>query len=1460
MPNAVIAEKPSVARDIARVLGATQQAKGYLHGNGWVVSWAVGHLVTLAQPHEIDPQWKAWRLDRLPILPSEWPLVIPKDAASQFEVLRRILCSERIERVVCATDAGREGELIFRYIYERAGSTKAVQRLWISSLTPDAIKAGFEHLRPRHELDALADAARARSRADWLVGMNLSRFYTLSQSQADSEVLSVGRVQTPTLAMIVERSRAIRDFVPTPYRELQANFKADGQDYLGTWFDPRRDNSTRLPPAEPKADTPSLPEGAPADSAETIAARVRRGKATIENVEHEQRRYPPPLLYDLTELQRHAHRLYGFSAQRTASLAQSLYESHKLISYPRTDSRHISTTVAQTLPSVLNTLEAHYRELFLDAHRERQLGRRFVDDSRVGEHHAIIPTDAPLRSLDPDEQRLYDMICRRLLAAWYDEHITATSRVITAVRSIRNDKSTEAVATPTLDRFKSSGTTILQLGWKAVEAQKPKQGKGKDDDEAALPAGLRVGLPATVEQVRILNKKTKAPPPLDDASLLTAMESAGRHLDESELSEVMRQSGLGTPATRAAIIETLLSRGYIERRGKAVYSTDRGEQLIDTVHEEVKSPLMTARWEDRLEAIASGRESLERFMQDIADYVSRVLAGRVRAPSTSPLAVAPPPPPASSSAPKASRRAKSATEHGESSSLDSPDGLSSKAKTGEDSARGAPGSRSPKHRAAGPLSAALRAEASTRTRQHQAPAPNTLGEQAKRPIDKDLGEQAKRPIDKDLGEQAKRPINKDLGEQAKRPIDKKSQPLLGADSPLPRSSSKSPATMQQLLKQRFGLQAFRPHQQEICAWVAEGQSALVVMPTGAGKSLLYQLSGLLLGGCTLIISPLIALMEDQVVGLQSQGFRAERIHSGRTQLESRAVCERYQRGELEFLFIAPERLGVRGFPEFLRRGPLSLVAVDEAHCISMWGHDFRPDYRLLRERLGQLSVPVLALTATATPDVQQDILVQLGLPSARRFILGFRRDNLAIEMVEMSPGQRTDWTRQALLDPARRPAIVYTPTRRDAESYAEALSALHARAYHAGMSTQQRESCQRAFLDGEIDVMVATVAFGMGIDKSNIRSIVHTALPSSVEAYYQEIGRAGRDGLPSRAILLYSYADRHTQNFLIERSYPPAEVLEKVYTALNQRPVGADDLLGKLRLDAERFESALDKLWVHGGVLIDDEQRMTRGSTAWRASYEAQREHRFGQLERMWRLAGGTDCRMTALVKHFGDQLDAGEPCGRCDFCATQDCLAATRPPDAKESARIGTILEVLRERGECTAGQLFKASLEGLLARRDFEHLLDAMLRAKLLTQREDEFVKDGQSISFRRLSLSPQLRLRAGQAASLAAEVRLPAVKTSAKKSTRRSKSTAAKSAPAQAVEAPLALVSLLKSWRLEEARKRKVPAFRIMTDRMLEAIAAAHPANADELHAVSGVGAGFVKKYGTPVLSLMRQYQGA
>jgi DNA topoisomerase-3 len=1308
---AVVAEKPSVARDIASVLGATRRGDGFFEGGGYVVTWAIGHLVALAQPHEINPAWKRWNLASLPMLPDEFPLVVVPDTKSQFAVIRKIMKDRTTERVICATDAGREGELIFRYIYEAAGCTRPVSRLWISSLTPDAIRDGFKRLKSGHDYDGLSDAAKGRSRADWLVGMNLSRAYSLTLDQD----ISVGRVQTPTLAIVADREVAIRNFVPEDYLEVVATFaplgangKPQAISYDGTWF--------RAPSPGDKDDDPARRKRLPPDGedAGAIVARALSGKAAIESVEAVTRKLPPPLLYDLTELQRHANRLFGMSAQKTLDVAQSLYERHKLLSYPRTDSRHLSNDIAATLGSVVKAISGRYPGLIAPGTGTKALSRRFVDDARVTDHHAIIPTATPARegALGADEQRIYDLVCRRLLEAWHDDHVYSVTTVITAISSLARP--------PIVDRYESLGTAIDHVGWKVLDfgggkrAPRPtrKTDKGApgeapdepDGGDQALPAGLTRGQPQKVLEAVPVPKRTRPPPRYTEATLLTAMEHAGRTLEEKELSDAMKDLGLGTPATRAQIIETLLRREYVIRDGKSLQATDKGIGLISVVHTEVKSPAMTGEWEAKLKRLQRGQGDLPTFMASIEAYVTEVVS-RV--------------------------------------------------------SRGTPAPATPAARAAIEIEIEIKSDGdrTATVRERAAPkAPKTTAsERVAAQINRTptLAEPGLvSPSRPSRTSSASTSASASASTPLRPPSSTPSPPV---PSRGPRTPT-APENLRGLLQSAFGFDDFRPYQETVCRAATEGRDLLLVMPTGAGKSLCYQLPGIARAGTTLVVSPLIALMEDQASKLIAQGFHAERIHSGRSRAESRQACVDYLAGRLDFLFIAPERLRVPGFPEMLAKRIPALIAVDEAHCISQWGHDFRPDYRMLGQRLPLLRpAPIIALTATATPQVQDDIVAQLGLTRAERFIHGFRRTNIAIEIVERSPGERADVICEILADKARRPAIVYAATRKNAEELGKALGNKLAAAYHAGMDADERDRIQTAFLDGRLEIIVATVAFGMGIDKANVRTIIHAALPGSLEGYYQEIGRAGRDGKPSSAILLHSFVDRKTHEFFHDRDYPDPAVLESIYVKLTKKPVDRDKLRTKLHMDPDRFDKALEKLGIHGGAESTLEGEVVKGADTWKKPYLAQRDHKLEQLQVMGRFAESNGCRMVHMIRHFGDQEDSGAPCGLCDICAPQNAIARRfREPSQAEETAIARILEALARSDEQATGKLHRDTFpDGGLERRAFEHILGGLVRAGLVILSEESFEKDGKEITYQRATLTYEGRERGREGAGISLAV---------------------------------------------------------------------------------------------------------
>lgn len=608
----VIAEKPSVGRDIARVLGCREKGDGLLAGGNYIVSWAVGHLAALCNPEDYNPAWKKWSMETLPIMPEQMQLQAVVSGRAQLAVLKKLLRSPEVESLICATDSGREGELIFRYIYQLCGCRKPFRRLWVSSMTDEALREGFASLRPGADYDNLFASARCRSEADWLVGINASRAYTLKYNT----LLSIGRVQTPTLAIIVARAQEITAFVPEEYWELRADFAlADGQTYWGVWQD--KQGKTRL--VGPQA----------AEQAKALQAAVKGRPAQVLQVGREEKSQPPPLLYDLTELQRDCNRRYGYSAQKTLDIAQSLYERRKLLTYPRTDSRYLSDDLAPHLASRVQRLAglAQFSDLAAPLlGQPLPLSKRIIDNSKISDHHAIIPTEGNLRleGLTPDELRVFRLVALRFLAVFYPPYRYAVTKVLTQVQTEAN---------PQGELFASRGQEVLQAGWQAVyqhlqawEAAEtpPKKTatakKSAKEDDQQLPS-LQEGQPAQVLAVKSSRKKTQPPKPYTEAGLLSAMENAGRFVEDEALREQLKENGLGTPATRAAIIERLLKVGYIRRQGKNLLPTEKGERLMEVVPPELKSPETTGKWERGLSAIAGGRMTDEVFMASIRRYV-----------------------------------------------------------------------------------------------------------------------------------------------------------------------------------------------------------------------------------------------------------------------------------------------------------------------------------------------------------------------------------------------------------------------------------------------------------------------------------------------------------------------------------------------------------------------------------------------------------------------------------------------------------------------------------------------------------------------------------------------------------------------------------------------------------------------------------------------------------------------
>jgi ATP-dependent DNA helicase RecQ len=694
----------------------------------------------------------------------------------------------------------------------------------------------------------------------------------------------------------------------------------------------------------------------------------------------------------------------------------------------------------------------------------------------------------------------------------------------------------------------------------------------------------------------------------------------------------------------------------------------------------------------------------------------------------------------------------------------------------------------------------------------------------------------------------------------------------------------NPDQLHELLRSTFGFSKFRANQEAVCRAAIAGQDLLLVMPTGAGKSLCYQLPAIARGGTALVISPLIALMDDQAAKLTELGLRVARIHSGLERSQARQACVDYLQGSLQFLFIAPERLRVPGFAEMLAKRQLALIAIDEAHCISQWGHDFRPDYRMLGQylpglRSGEKPAPVLALTATATPTVQADIVAQLGMEKPARFIHGFRRVNLGIEVVELPMPERPGAISSLLADPKRRPAIVYATSRKLAEKLAAELAIkIPAAAYHAGLDPETRERVQTTFQAGILEVVVATIAFGMGIDKADIRTVIHAGLPATLEGYYQEIGRAGRDGAPSRTYLMHSYADQRTQDFFLARDYPPISHLERVFKALKEEPQPVEELHEAAKLGQEEFDKALEKLEIHGGARVDFGGSVTLGNEGWRKTYTVQAQYRAEQFAKVLRYTESSECRMAALVRHFGDVEDANHSCGKCDVCDPGGAeLRLFRHASVAERATAQEIVDDLRGVEYKATGTLQRnLDLAGRMDRKEFDCLLDAMVRAGLIAIEAAEYEKDGEVKRYRKVRLTEEgLNLRPSTSVELLmsdgiaeefagrSSIRPKKTKSSASKAVARPGT----SRPGTAVSAGMkskdtevklaaqdeALATRIRAWRSSEAKRLRIPAYLLLNDRTLAALAQARPANPNQLLAVDGIGPAKVEKFGGILLEL-------
>lgn len=570
----VIAEKPSVGAAIGKVLGASSRKDGYLEGNNYIVSWCVGHLVGLADASSYDERFTKWRYSDLPIVPEEWLFEVPKDKQKQFKVLRDLMRDKRVTELVCATDAGREGELIFRLVYKKAGCTKPFKRLWISSLEDSAIREGFAHLRDSGEYDRLYEAALARSKADWIVGINGTRLF----STLYHKKLVVGRVQTPTLAMLVEREGKITTFHKEKYFNVHIS-----KDSL----------------------TADMEKVKTEDEAKAIAAACDKKQAVVSYLKKETKTVNPPKLYDLTTLQREANRYYGFTAQQTLDLVQSLYEK-KLLTYPRTDSQFITEDMESTARQVIGIVSRKV-PLFEGIIHEPDIGR-ITNNAKVTDHHAIIPTvqleNQDLTELPESEQKIIRLIAMRLLSATGEKHIYDETSVTLTCEGFE---------------FKAKGKTVVQDGWKSVERcfKETLKSKEKDEPERSLPSLNEKDILSSVDS-SVTEHYTSPPKSYTEDSLLSAMETAGN----AEFDDDTEKKGLGTPATRAGIIEKLVKGGFVERKGKSLVPTKDGNNLVCVLPEQITSPTMTAEWENTLMQIERGNADADKFLSGIVGMTS----------------------------------------------------------------------------------------------------------------------------------------------------------------------------------------------------------------------------------------------------------------------------------------------------------------------------------------------------------------------------------------------------------------------------------------------------------------------------------------------------------------------------------------------------------------------------------------------------------------------------------------------------------------------------------------------------------------------------------------------------------------------------------------------------------------------------------------------------------------------
>lgn len=596
MKIVVLAEKPSVGRDIARVLNCHQKGNGFFEGNQYIVTWALGHLVTLADPEVYDSKYKAWKMEDLPMLPEELKLVVIKQSGKQFSTVSHLLKRKDVHEIVIATDAGREGELVARWIIEKTHINKSIKRLWISSVTDKAIKEGFSKLKPGKDYENLYASAVARAEADWLVGINATRALTTKYNAQ----LSCGRVQTPTLAIIAKREAEIQSFKPKAYYGLTAI--TNGLKLI--W----QDKNTK--------DIKTFDK----ERADQILKNLKGKNAIVTDIQQEYKKSYSPQLYDLTELQRDANRLFGYSPKETLSIMQRLYENHKVLTYPRTDSRYLSTDIVETLKERIKSCGiGPYSKLAVKCLQGViKTNKSFVDDAKVSDHHAIIPTEQSvfLKDFNDKERKIYDLVVKRFFAVLLPpfEYQQTTLRA----------KIEEEV-------FVAKGKVVLKQGWREAygEQYDEETDEGRDDIKEQFLPKLSQGEELKIASISQTEGKTKPPAPFNEGTLLSAMENPKKYMeqDNKDLIKTLGETGgLGTVATRADIIEKLFNSFLIEKRGRDITITSKGKQLLDLVPEDLKSPALTAQWEQKLGLIAKGNIKKEAFVREMRSYAKAVVA------------------------------------------------------------------------------------------------------------------------------------------------------------------------------------------------------------------------------------------------------------------------------------------------------------------------------------------------------------------------------------------------------------------------------------------------------------------------------------------------------------------------------------------------------------------------------------------------------------------------------------------------------------------------------------------------------------------------------------------------------------------------------------------------------------------------------------------------------------------